>query len=115
MISLISLALMLTIQTHADTKGVCEIDVMELMYSAHMEQAEGKNAKGTYLIEDITPGTYFEKSGLRNGDVIMELNGKTFRSQAEIIAAFNFLQPKNIWKIRRKGKELKLPFSCPLK
>lgn len=114
MISALIVSIFLAPPTFAETKGVCEINVLELLNSARMDPAEGKNAKGTFIIEDVTPGTYFEKSGLHNGDQILNLNGKTFHSRAEIIEAFNDLKPKNVWKIRRKGKELEVPFSCPL-
>jgi len=65
-----------------------------------------------FLIQDIVPGSLYEKAGLQNGDVIRRVNGEEIASPEKGIALFQALQSANSLdlEITRAGAVQRLHF-----
>lgn len=65
-----------------------------------------------FLIQDIVPGSLYDKAGLKNGDVIRRVNGEEIASPEKGIALFQALQTANSLdlEITRAGAVQRLHF-----
>jgi type II secretory pathway component PulC len=72
--------------------------------SATKESAQNHTAG--YRLSDIKPGSVYEKMGLKNGDMIIEVNGKP-ATQKNVLNVLNLSQEAGktlVLKIKRDGK-----------
>jgi sigma-B regulation protein RsbU (phosphoserine phosphatase) len=75
--------------------------------------SEGKGDTLRVFIRDIVPGGVAEKAGLRDGDILISIDGKTFRHGLEAQAILNKIPDGGTaqYVIERSGTRLTLPIT----
>lgn len=63
------------------------------------------------ILTDIQKGSPAEKSGLKSGDVVLEVNGKKAINASQLVSMISNIQPGQIAKMKiiRNGKEMIIP------
>lgn len=82
-------------------------DMGRLMTDARLRPFfSGGNLDGV-VISNIVPGSIFQKLGLRNGDVIREIDGRALRSPEDILNVYRNLESGSevAVNIKRRGRE----------
>jgi general secretion pathway protein C len=78
-----------------------------LMNKAVIRPYVSKGVQDGYIISNIAPGSLYEKMGLQNGDVIIDVNNKKIKGADSLLQTVNLMQSGNsiVLNIKRKGKE----------
>lgn len=66
-----------------------------------------------FAIDGLTPKHPLHTMGLRNGDVLLAINGKRLTSMSEMIVELQKKRPKVEYTVLRDGKESKIEFGEP--
>ena len=79
----------------------------DLMKQAIVRPFVSKGIHEGFVISNIHPGSLYEKMGLQNGDVLIDINDKKIKGFTTLLQAANLIQSgKNIvLNIKRNGKE----------
>jgi S1-C subfamily serine protease len=65
-----------------------------------------------YKLSNVEPGSTYEKLGLKNGDIVQEVNGK-LPTQQELLEGFDLSKNQGkdfVLKIKRDGKPVQLHY-----
>ena len=59
-----------------------------------------------YIVSNIAPNSLYEKMGLQNGDVIININNKPIQSAADLLHMVNLLQSgsRTALNVKRNGR-----------
>ena len=83
------------------------VNLNDLMRQAIVRLFVNRGVNEGFVISKIHPGSLYERMGLQNGDVLIDINDKKIKGIASLLQAANIMQTgKNIvLKIKRNGKE----------
>jgi S1-C subfamily serine protease len=68
-----------------------------------------KSVPGGLLVGNVRPGSAAEKTGLRAGDVITAINGRSIGDTSALVAALSPAARGPVLSVQRDGHELALP------
>ncbi|PKN81600.1 MAG: hypothetical protein CVU51_14020 [Deltaproteobacteria bacterium HGW-Deltaproteobacteria-1] len=73
-----------SVQAFSDIKSVMSQAIVRPFLSAGVPQG--------FIVSNIVPGSVYQRLGLQNGDVVMDVNNKKLESPDDIINLFNTMQ-----------------------
>ncbi|MDM7985942.1 MAG: PDZ domain-containing protein [Smithella sp.] len=79
----------------------------EIMKQAIVRPFMNKGVQEGFIISNIVPDSLYEKMGLKNGDIVVDVNNKKLRGADDLLQAVNLMQSgANIsLNIKRAGKQ----------
>ncbi len=88
-------------------------DLQSIMTDAQVRPYFEAGAQQGFIISNIKPGSLYQKLGLRNGDVIIDVNNKAMQSADDIMELVNLMQSgQNIAvNMKRGGKPESINYS----
>lgn len=81
-------------------------DLKSIMSQAVVRPFLNKGVRNGYIISNIAPNSLYEKMGLKNGDIVIDINNQRIRSADDLLQTINLLQSGNsiALNIKRNGK-----------
>ncbi|MBN1473943.1 MAG: PDZ domain-containing protein [Syntrophaceae bacterium] len=88
-------------------------DLQSIMTDAQIRPYFESGAQQGFIISNIKPNSLYQKLGLRNGDVVIDVNNKAMRSADDIMELINLMQSgQNIAvNLKRGGKPQNINYS----
>lgn len=77
-----------------------------LMNQAVLRPSLYKGVQEGYLVSNIVPNSIYEKAGLQNGDIIIDINNNKLQNAGEVMQVMNSMQSGNNMSlnIKRRGR-----------
>jgi len=84
-----------------------------IMNQAVLRPFTNKGVQEGYIISNIVPNSLYEKAGLQNGDVILDINNNRMQNANEILQIMNSMQSGNSMNlnIKRSGRTETINYS----
>lgn len=94
-----------TLSKQAVNEKLSNLDT--LMKKAVVRPFVKKGVREGFIISNIAPESLYEKMGLQNGDIIVDVNNNKIKGADGLLQVVNLMQSGNsiVLKIKRKGKE----------
>jgi len=88
-------------------------DLKSIMSQAVVRPFMSDGVQQGFVISNIVPGSLYERLGLKNGDIVMELNGKKLDSADDVLQLVNVMQSGGSVSVNlmRNGKAESLNYS----
>lgn len=67
-------------------------DLKSIMSQAVVRPFMSEGVQQGYIVSNIVPGSLYERLGLRNGDIVQEVNGKVLDSADDVLQLVNVMQ-----------------------
>ncbi len=67
-------------------------DLKSIMSQAVVRPFMSEGVQQGYIVSNIAPGSLYERLGLRNGDIVQEVNGKVLDSADDVLQLVNVMQ-----------------------
>lgn len=87
-------------------------DLGQMLSQAQIRQNFATGTPDGFIVNNIRPGSIYQRLGLTDGDVIQELNNRKIQSADDIIELYNTLKsgPAILLKIKRQGRQEQLDY-----
>jgi len=81
-------------------------DLKSIMSQAIVRPSLNEGVQEGYIVSNIAPNSLYEKMGLQNGDIVIDINNRRLQSADDLLQMMNLMQSgKNIaLNIKRNGK-----------
>jgi general secretion pathway protein C len=81
-------------------------DLKSIMNQAVVRPFFNEGVQDGYIVSNIAPNSLYEKMGLQNGDVIININNKPIQSAADLLQMVNLMQSgsRTALNVRRNGR-----------
>ncbi len=88
-------------------------DLKSIMSQAVVQPFLNAGVQEGYTISSIVPGSLYERVGLQNGDIIIEVNGKSFGRAVDLLQLVNLMQSGGNISVNliRRGKSETINYS----
>ena len=81
-------------------------DLKSIMNQAVVRPFFNEGVQDGYIVSNIAPNSLYEKMGLQNGDIIININNKPIQSAADLLQMVNLMQSgsRTALNVRRNGR-----------
>jgi general secretion pathway protein C len=81
-------------------------DLKSIMNQAVVRPFFNEGVQDGYIVSNIAPNSLYEKMGLQNGDIIININNKPIQSAADLLQMVNLLQSgsRTALNVKRNGR-----------